>query len=165
MYNPFPLLSEQMLKIKLADGKRFFIRQTYPRGLYQGIRAAFLFRAYEDHEKEEATLHLNRIETDPHRFLYDAANEEHLQKLFIASGQPRGFAIYYAGKKEQDWKPPYEYQLKLKDYIRTKHPGWRPKRGGDKIQAGLYEEYGELFLKLSFEGEEDIIPFELIEKF
>ena len=163
MYNPFPLLTEPMLKIKLADGKRFFIRQTYPRGLHPEIRAAFLFRAYEEHEKEEAELHLKKIEQDPHRFLYDAVNEDHLQKLFIASRQPPGFAIYYAGKKEQDWKPPYEYQLKLKDYIRKKHPDWRPKRGGDKIQAGLYEEYGDLFLKLSFEGNDDMILFEQIE--
>jgi hypothetical protein len=164
MYNPFPLLTEPMLKIKLADGKRFFIRQTYPRGWHPGIKASFLFRAYEDHEKEEAEVHLKKIEQDFHRFLYDANNEDHLQKLFIASKQPAGFAIYYAGKNEQDWKPPYEYQLKLKEYIRAVHPDWRSKKDGDKIHAGLYEEYGELFLKLSFEDEEEKIPFEKLEK-
>jgi len=154
-----------MLKIKLADGKRFFIRQTYPRGLYPGLRAAFLFRAYEEHEKEQAESHLHKIDQDPHRFLYDATREDHLQKLYVAAGQPPGFAIYYAGRKEQDWKPPYEYQLKLKNFIRSIHPEWKPKRGGDKIQAGLYEEYGELFLKLSFESENDLIPFETIENY
>ncbi len=164
MYNPFPLLTTQMLRIKLADGKRYFVRQTYPRGMQEGIRAAFLFRAYEQSEKEIAAEHIRVIASDPNHFLYDATNEEDLRKLFIAATQPGGFKIYYAGKIAQDWKPPVEYQAKLKNYIRTKLPDWRPTRGGDKIQAGLYEEYGALFLKLGFEEEELKIPFSEIEK-
>jgi hypothetical protein len=165
MYNPFPLLTTQMLRIKLADGKRYFVRQTFPRGMQAGLRASFLFRAYEAHEKAIAEDHINMISSDSNHFLYDAVIPEHLDKLFIAASQPAGFKIYYAGKKEQDWKPPAEYQLKLKSYIRAKHPGWRPKRGGDKILAGLYEEYGELFLKLSYEDKEEKIPFGEIEKY
>ena len=76
-----------------------------------------------------------------------------------------GFKIYYAGKKGVDWKPPQLYQERIKHYIRKNHPGWKPKKGGDKIHAVLSEEFGVLFLTFSFEDEEDKILFDEIEKY
>lgn len=165
MYNPFPLLNEKLLKDKIAEGKRFFVRQTYKRGMQPHLRAAFLLRAYDENEKNIAHSHIERLQSDPNSFLYDAQNKEHMERLIIAAKQPFGLKIYYAGKKGIDWKPPPEYQSKVQKYIAHHHPHWRPKSGGDKIQAGLYEEFGQLFLKLSFEQEEDKIPFDEIEKY
>jgi hypothetical protein len=165
MYNPFPQLNERLLNDKIQDGKKYFVRQTYARGFEPRLKAAFLFRAYEEDEKELAEQHFATLSKDGNAFLYDVSNPEHLQKLHAASKQPFGYKIFYAGRKGVNWKPPAEYQQKIRQYIRLKHPGWKTKAGGDKIGIGLYEEFGNLFLKFSFEGEDDYIPLEEIEKY
>ena len=165
MYNPFPLLNEKLLHDKIAEGKRYFVRQTYVRGMLPRIRAAFLFRAYDENEENLAHSHFQKLHADPNAFLYDAQNKEHMARLVIAAKQPFGFKIFYAGKKGIDWKPPTAYQSKMQKYIASNHPHWRTKSGGNKIHIGLYEEFGQLFIKLSFEEEEVKIPFDEIEKY
>jgi len=165
MYNPFPLLNEKLLDDKIQTGKKYFVRQTYGRGFEPRLKSAFLFRAYDADERELAEQHLASLTNDANAFLYDVAIAQHLEKLHIAARQPFGYKIFYAGKKGVDWKPPADYQVKMRKYIRHKHPGWRTQPGGDKVEIGLYEEFGKLFLKFSFEGEDDKIPFEEIEKY
>jgi hypothetical protein len=162
MYNPFPLINEQILKDKIQGGKKYFVRQTYRRGK-QGQVASFLFRAYEENEIEIAEKHMSVLANDGNAFLYNASDPKHFEKLMIAAKQPAGYSIFYAGKKGIEWKPPAKYQQKMKQYIQNNHPGWRTKKGGDKIEIGLHEELGRLFLKFSFEGDEDKIPLEQIE--
>lgn len=166
LFNPFPLLSEAILKEKIASGKRWFVRQTYPRGLTDqpGLRAAFLFRAYGASEKNLTDQHLLHIKNDGNARLYDVELEEDRRKLQIAARQPAGFRVYYAGTLKTKWKPPVLYETRIKNYIRTYHPDWRPRGKNQQIQVGLHEQYGALFLKLSFEEDEEMIPFELIEK-
>ena len=165
MYNPFPLMNEQLLTDKIKEGKKYFVRQTFTRGFQPRLKAAFLFRAYDTDERELAEKHLALIANDRNAFLYDINNPEHLKKLHTAAKQPIGYKVFYAGKKGLDWKPPYDYQNKMRNYIRRKHPGWKMQPGGDKIGIGLYEEFGELFLKFSFEEENDKIPFDEIENY
>jgi hypothetical protein len=165
MYNPFPLLNERLLTDKIKEGKKYFVRQFYARGMQPRLKAAFLFRAYEETEMELAEQHLKTLVHDKTAFLYDVKDEEHLHKLHTAAKQPFGYKIYYAGKKGVDWKAPREYQFMVKNYIKANHPGWKTEKGGDKIMIGLYEEFGALFLKFSFEGEEDIIPLDEVEKY
>lgn len=158
-------MTRGLLADQLAKGKRYFIRQTFARGMDARLKAAFLLRAYTPEEKEDADRHLAALGHDGNAFLYDASLPEHEEKLRIAAGQPFGYKIFYAAKKGADWKPPPVYREKIKHYIRQHHPGWRTRKGGDKIQVGLYEEFGELFLKLSYDKEHDTIPFDLIEKY
>jgi hypothetical protein len=165
MYNPFPLLTPGLLKDQMARGKSLFVRQTFLRGYEGRLKAAFLFRGYPVEEKELAEQHLAAIGRDPNAFLYDVLVPAHVERLEIAAGQPFGYKVFYAAKKGVEWKPPESYQEKMKAYIRRHHPGWRTKKDGDKIQIGLYEEFGELFLKFSYEEEHDSIPFDLIEKY
>jgi hypothetical protein len=165
MYNPFPLLNEALLKDQVAKGKRWFVRQTFHRGMDGRLKAAFLLRAYPEDEKEDAEKHLAAIPRDANALLYDAALPDHLEKLQIAAKQPFGYKVFYAAKKGVDWKPPAVYQEKMKHYIRRHHSEWRNSSGGEKIQVGLHEEFGELFLKFSYEKEEDLIPFDDIEKY
>ncbi|HWK02106.1 MAG TPA: hypothetical protein VNS58_00645 [Puia sp.] len=165
LYNPFPLLSETLLKDQVAKGKRFFVRQAFARGMDARLKAAFLFRAYSADEREQAERHVTAIPQDPHVFLYDADIPEQLEKLYIAARQPFGYKIFYAAKKGVDWKPPPVYREKIRHYINRHHAGWRGSREGEKIQVGLYEEFGELLLKFSYDGEEDTIPFGDIEKY
>ena len=165
MYNPLPLLTRGLLDDQVAKGKRWFIRQTFPRGMEARLIAAFLVRGYDAEEKNAAGDHLAALAKDGNAFLYDAEDPAHLQKLHIAAGQPFGYKVFYAARKGVEWKPPPQYQEKMRHYLRRHHPAWRPQKEGDKIQIGLYEEFGELFLKFSFADEDDTIPFDLIEKY
>jgi hypothetical protein len=165
MYNPFPLLTEGILNDQVAKGKRYFVRQTFPRGMNARLKAAFLLRAYGEEEKDLAEQHLAAIARDVHAFLYDASLSGHLEKLHIAARQPFGYKIFYAAKKGVDWRPPDLYEQRIRQYIRRHHDDWRNSRTGAKIEVGLYEEFGELFLKFSYNGEEDNIPFDDIEKY
>ena len=165
MYNPFPLLNEALLNDEIGKGKRFFVRQTYPRGLEGRLKAAFLLRSYPEDEKGLAEEHLRMIAGDHHAFLYDASVAEELERLKIAARQPFGFKVFYAAKKGVDWRPPQLYQEKMRHYLSRHHADWRPTRGEKPIEAGLHEEFGALFIKFSYGGEEDMIPFDDIEKY
>lgn len=166
-----------MLKDQVAGGRRYFVRQSFPRGYDGRLKAAFLLRAYPAEEKGMAEAHLAALRhdaaidrdtmpaRDPNAFLYDAAVPEHLERLYIAAGQPFGYKVFYAAKKGVDWKPPAVYQEKMKAYIRRHHPAWRTQKDGEKISIGLHEEFGELFLTFSFDKENDKIPFDLIEQY
>jgi hypothetical protein len=183
MYNPFPLLTPGLLKDQVARGKRYFVRQSFPRGYEGRLKAAFLLRGYPAEEKEMADAHLAAlthdaglardtgitrdaaVARDANAYLYDAALPEHLERLYIAAGQPFGYKVFYAAKKGLDWKPPAVYQEKMKAYIRRHHPAWRTQKDGEKISIGLHEEFGELFLTFSFDKESDKIPFDLIEQY
>lgn len=156
MYNPFPLLNAALLQEQITNGKRWFVRQTYRRG---GARA-FLLRAYTDGEKEYAEQHMETLSKDRHAFLYDAELPGHRQRLERAAGQPEGYQVYYAVKKGRDWTPPEAYQQKIRSYIWKNHPDWRAPA---KIEVGLEEEFGELFLVLQCKSEEVTIPLATIE--
>jgi len=165
MYNPFPLLTKGLLKDQVDKGKRWFVRQTFRRGMEARLKAAFLIRGYEEKERVLAEQHMTALQRDGNAFLYDAAIPGHLEKLSIAAGQPLGYKVFYAAKKGVDWKPPTTYQQKIRHYINRHHPNWRTRNEGGEIQAGLYEEFGELFIKFSHGHEEDTIPFETIEQY
>jgi hypothetical protein len=185
MYNPFPLLTPGLLKDQVARGKRYFVRQSFPRGYEGRLKAAFLLRGYPAEEMEMADSHLAALKQDvalthpaglgrdpnaslardPNAYLYDATLPEHLERLLIAAGQPFGYKVFYAAKKGVDWEPPTVYQEKMKAYIRRHHPTWRTQKDGEKISIGLHEEFGELFLTFSFDKESDKIPFDLIEQY
>jgi hypothetical protein len=165
MYNPFPLLTPGLLHDQISKGKRWFVRQTFPRGSEPRLIAAFLLRAYDAEDRDTAGRHMAALVKDGNAFLYDGENPEHLQKLQIAAGQPFGYKIFYAAHKGIEWKPPPAYQEKIRHYLRRHHPAWRAQKEGDKIEIGLYEDFGQLFLKFSHADQDDTIPFDLIEKY
>jgi hypothetical protein len=165
VYNPLPILTPGLLADQLAKGKRWFVRQTFPRGMEARLIAAFLIRGYDEDEKTTADQHLAALKNDGNAYLYDATDPAHHKKLQIAAGQPFGYKVFYGARKGVEWKPPADYQEKMRHYLRRHHPAWRPQKEGDKIQIGLVEEFGQLFLKFSYSGEDDIIPFDRIEKY
>jgi hypothetical protein len=183
MYNPFPLLTPGLLREQVAKGKRYFVRQNFPRGYEARLKAAFLLRAYEAEDRPNADQHLAALghrspgeggpghrsldegRPDPYAFLYDVTIQDHLVRLKTAATQPFGYKVYYAAKRGVDWNPPEVYGEKIRAYVRSHHPGWRGGKNADPIEIGLYEEFGELFLKFSCKDEHDTIPFDLIEKY
>jgi hypothetical protein len=165
MYNPLPLLSTGLLEDELRKGKRWFVRQTYARGMTAGISAAFMIRSYTADEESTALQHLKAIEKDRNAFLYDAGLDLHRERLSIAARQPTGYRVFYAARKGVEWTPPGDYQQKMRNYIRTHHSAWIPQKAGEKIEIGLFEEFGQFFLKFTYDGEDDTITFDLIEKY
>jgi hypothetical protein len=172
MYNPFPLLTPGLLRDQVAKGKRYFVRQYFPRGYDTRLKAAFLLRAYDAIDHPTAEQHLGVLQNpagagppDPYAFLYDVTIQDHLVRLKTAATQPFGYKVFYAAKKGVDWTPPETYREKMRHYIRRHHPGWRGTESNAQVEIGLYEEFGELFLKFSREDEHDTIPFDLIEKY
>ena len=165
MYNPLPLFTTRILQAELGKGKRWFIRQTYDRGMETGLKAALLIRAYPAEEKETAEAHQAAIQTDRTAFLYDAGLPEHLQRLKKAAESLRDYKVFYVGREKVDWEPPELYKQKIRHYIRSQHPGWLPQQKGEKIHVGLHEKFGELFLKFSYKKQHDTIPFDGIENY
>lgn len=165
MYNPFPLLTPGLLRDQVAKGKRYFVRQNFPRGHTRPLKAAFLLRAYDAIDQPTAEQHLAVLHTDPYAYLYDATIQDHLVRLKTAATQPFGYKIFYAAKKGVDWNPPELYREKMRHYISRHHPDWRGTQGREPVEIGLYEEFGELFLKFSHKDEHDTIPFDRIETY
>jgi hypothetical protein len=173
MYNPFPLLTPGLLRDQVAKGKRFFVRQNFPRGHDGRLKAAFLLRAYEAIDLPSAEQHLTTLGRrslgeggpDPYAFLYDVTIQDHLVRLKTAATQPFGYKVFYAAKKGIDWSPPETYREKMRHYINCNHPGWRGVQSKEPVEIGLYEEFGELFLKFSHKDDHDTIPFDLIETY
>lgn len=163
LYNPFPLLNTALLESLIGSGRRWWVRQQYPRGWQPGLRAAFLLRAYETSEWELARQHMQAIATDPNAFLYDTENDDHCARLHKAASQPSGYAVYYAGRKGDNWTPPPYYENRIKSYIRSQHPSWKPQSRSESIRVGITEEFGQLFLKLEFGSDTDLIPLSKLE--
>jgi hypothetical protein len=163
MYNPLPLLTPGLLENELKMGKRWFVRQTYLRGMETGLKASLMLRSYHSENKETAEAHLAAIGKDKMAFLYDATLPEHLERLKTAAKQPEGYKTFYIGTKKITWDLPPLYKEKIRHYIRRHH--WSELKG-KKIIVELRERYGELLLKFIFDNKDkDLIPFDTIEKY
>lgn len=164
-HNPLTLFTSQLLAVHLQSGNRYFVRQTYERGLTKSQpltttlknpthqqantappKAAFLISEYT--ELSRAKIHLAELENDAQAYLYDAEDPEHLRRLHIAASQPAGYAIYAPLLAMRQWKPSDALKAKIKSYIETRLK-WKP-RGSDEIGAELFLQYGELFITLKF---------------
>ena len=171
LHNPLTIFSAQLLAVHLQSGNRYFVRQTYERGLlnsqttseiythtqhhtqsqahsqsHPAIKAAFLISEYT--ELSRAKIHLAALEHDAQAYLYDAQDEEHFRRLTIAASQPAGYAIYAPLLAMRQWKPTDILKAKIKSYIESRLK-WKP-RGSDEIGAELFLHFGELFITLKF---------------
>ena len=105
MHNPLVLFSTDLLNSFIKAGHKFFVRQTYKRGIDHfddTQKGAYLISHYNDINK--ATMHFEALKFDGNRYLYDISKEEDLQRLKIAAQQPNGYKIYSA-LLQQAWKP------------------------------------------------------------
>ena len=163
MYNPFGLLSIRLLQALVRSGNRYFVRQTYKRGLNAldaTHRAAFLLTHYADAGK--AKMHYDALVHDANRFLYDSNDPEQYKKLEIAARQPLGFPVY-SPLLEKEWKPSEQMREKIRSYVAA-NLQWTPGRN-DTIQADLFSQVGELFLNLKYRTHEIKVPLADIEKY
>lgn len=165
MFNIFCPLTSPLLESFIAKGKKYFVRQTYSRGMPLGeteVKGSYLFTHYGT--ITEAQAHYNVLKDDDYRFLYDANFPEHLEKLKKAAAGVEGFRIY-ASVAEPGWEKRAQLNLKpkVKRYIDYKLK-WKPKRN-EMVDFDLYLQWGELFAKLTSKGQEVSVRLEEIEKY
>jgi hypothetical protein len=147
MHNPLAILSEDLLDALLLHGHKYFVRQSYPRGLDhfdETIKEAFLFSAYK--ELPPAEKHYLHLASDPRRHIYYIGQEGDVEKIRIAASQPAGYKAYSDKLAAREWKPTKDLPGKIKNYLRT-NTKWRSKDA--PVDAQLFLEYGELMLSLS----------------
>src|SRR5687768_13229268 len=101
MENPLVLLTPELMGSMLHNGFTHFIRQSYPRGLRDGIKEAFLFTAYKDGEIDKVNAHFQAISHDDRKYQYYVGNKGEKEKLFIAADQPAGYLVYMALLKDR----------------------------------------------------------------
>jgi hypothetical protein len=163
MHNPFVLLTTRLLHSLIASGNIYFVRQTYRRGLDnfdKHTKAAFLFTHYSSLNK--AQMHVEALQQDGNRFLYNNTIREHHEKLEIAAKQPLGFKVY-SSLLEEPWKPSEKMAEMIRRYI-GENLTWTPARQ-DIIGAELFIQFGELFINLKYGAHEVKVPLSDIEKY
>lgn len=159
MHNPLYIFTTEVLEELIKTGHRYFVRQTYKRGLNAELKASFLISHYE--EQAKADIHFKALVNDPNRFIYNTENSSHLLKLQVAASQPDGFRIYTLHLAMDEWKVPLILKGNLKRYITRL--GWQPSR--DKgVNAKLFSQFGELFIALKWQSHETKVPLYEIEK-
>lgn len=162
MHNPFGHLSIKLLTALIDAGHRYFVRQTYQRGLNpfdESQRAAFLFTHYNN--LPVAQRHYNFLHHDANRFLYDSHNAEHLAKLETASKQLPGYPVF-TPLLDKPWTPSEKMSELIRRYI-SLYLDWKPARE-ESVKADLFTEFGELFVNLKYRTNEIRVPLADIEK-
>ncbi|HEY0058902.1 MAG TPA: hypothetical protein VGB56_07185 [Flavisolibacter sp.] len=158
MFNPFCLLSKELLDAFARSGKKYFVRQTF--SLTPGSNRAFMFTHYPD--VAFAQEHLGAIEHDPYRQLYRWDDEDHRRRLIIAASQPEGYDIW-AALFRKDWERGITVEVEglVRAYIKS--IGWKPARA-DGVAPQYFLHYGSLYLMLKFGSKQVRVKFEDIQK-
>src|SRR4051812_28229428 len=97
MFNPFVLLTPELLHAFVDAGKKYFVRQSFERAkdhFRQDLKVSFIFTHYA--EIGQAQHHYGALPHDPYRFLYQWENPEDRLKLEKAAIQPQGYSVYAA---------------------------------------------------------------------
>lgn len=162
MHNPFGLINLKLLHALINAGNRYFVRQAYRRGLHpfnETQKAAFLFTHYRD--LASAERHYKHLPHDANRFLYDSNNPAHMAKLEIAAKQLPEYPVY-TPLLEKPWEPSEKMIASIRRYIAANFH-WRVPRE-ETVKAGLFTEFGELFVNLKYKLETASVPLAEIEK-
>lgn len=164
MFNPLCLLSEKLLDAFVKSGKKYFVRQTYDRGINladKDIKGCFLISHYSD--LHDARQHYEALSADTYRFLYDWHHPEDQKRLKLAAAQPEGYKVF-ASVVMPDWQKRAEKMLKAKvrSFV-TARLKWFPARN-DAVDFDLYPHFGEIFVKMSFRNQEIKVALSEVEK-
>jgi hypothetical protein len=144
MHNPLKLLFKDALDELVRQGNLYFVRQSYVRGKGPQVKEAFLVTPYST--LEEASQHMDAIQSDHRKLLYDIQDPLQKEKLYTAASQPQGYKIYLNRLKDREWKPDAQLVARIKKYINL-YTGWSLGKGAE-INVELTLLFGELLLNL-----------------
>lgn len=165
MYNPLCLFTEPLLDAFVKADKKYFVRQSYPRGatlIDKDIKGYFLISHYSN--LHEAGQHFEAIKADQYRYIYDWNKEEDQKRLRVAIAQPEGYKIF-AAVIMPDWKKRAEKVLekKMRHYIDHKLK-WHPGRN-DTVDFDLYPNFGEVFVTIKLRRQQIKVSLADVENF
>ena len=165
VFNPFVPFTKQLLDAMIAKNKKFFVRQTFIRGMplnEKEVKGAFILTHYD--LENEAIVHFDGLKRDHHRFFYDVNDAEHLERLNIAASHPGPYRIFaaiaYPGWEDKAKK------LLLKQVRHYVSHGlkWNPKTD-DAVNLKLFIQFGELFADMRFNNQQIKVRLSDIENF
>jgi len=164
MFNPLCIFGKELLEAFVASGQKYFVRQTFNRGLNPTDKTnrAFLISHYRDYG--QALEHFEAIAHDHNRYLYRWSEPDDRNRLQVAAGQPQGFRIY-ASVVMPDWQEKAEKALKIqvRNYIQGKNL-WHPGRK-EGIEFELYPHFGEVFVRMRFRQQEIKVSLAEVENY
>lgn len=159
MHNPLYIFTREVLDELIITGHRYFIRQSYRRGMVAGIKASFLISHYI--EQAKADIHYKALTADRNCFFYDVEDPLHLEKLRQAAAQLPEYRVYTLHLATEIWKVPMMLKGKLKQYV--SRLGWQPSRDSG-VNANIFSQFGEIYIALKWQSHETKIPLSDIEK-
>lgn len=161
-FNPLAILTPQVLQGLAENGHRYFIRQQYPRG-HNGspqLKGVFVISHYDSYFS--AKEHLEALDADRYRRLYDWHREADRRRLFLAASQPPGFRVY-ANLFSEHWQR--QLTALLKDRLRryVNGLGWNVS-GSEALEPRFFPYFGQIHVCLQHGGREVRVNFDEIEK-
>ena len=162
MFNPLFPFTKDLLDSFIKAGKRYFVRNSYPRGYDDPILSgSFIITHYDDIAKANAHFHANTL--DEHRYLYDWNDPFDRDKILLASFQPAGYKIY-SSLFIPDWRKKITPNMKLKiDDFMYRETNWKPGKG-EKTNLNFYFQFGQLYFSLSYKHNKISGKFDEVEK-
>jgi len=161
MFNPCYPFTMKLLEAMLQKGVVWYVRSTYQRGFEKDLKQVFLISHY--HEQAEAERHYNAIEWDAGRKLYNAAMPDALEALKIAASETVGYKVYSRIiLPENEARATALFRENTKRYLYT-NTNWNLKGKRVTIFPKMYFQLGELFVKMTFEGDTIEVKFEDLE--
>lgn len=164
MFNPVYPFTMEVLHKTVERGCVYFVRNQWPHGFdhfSEDIKGSFMFTHYD--EKAKALAHYNSITLDKYRYLYDWNDEADKEKLKIAAAGPEGYKIFSSYFLD-DYKKRISNPLKdkINRYMYT-HTNWKPVKG-ETVHIDFYLQFGQLYITMSYAGQQRKVNFEDIEK-
>lgn len=158
MYNPLALLQKEHIDTLINEGNKYFVRQTYNRGLKAGDKESFLITPYM--KLKDAQEHIMAIILESRTAIYDITNPDHRVRLYTAASQVKGYSVYLNRLRESAWHPPRKLQMQIHDYV--KMLGWGSRNMN--IDAKLGFKNGKLVIDFTNNGITESASLDELEK-
>jgi hypothetical protein len=157
LYCPIALLNPELLRGMIQQDNKYFVRQQLLGGtryFVEHLEAVVIITHYAD--KGKALEHMQAIQKTAYAKLYDIDMETDWQNLQVAASQPEHYKIFTTLLNTKTWRPPKEFSERIRKYLRYRN--YFPTRT-DEVAASPFFEFGVLFLKIKWSGNEIRIPF------
>lgn len=160
MFNPFVPFREPMIDRLRELQLRYIVAQSWGGEDKQGL----LLSDYSD--AGLAKLHLNRLQGDRFRYLFDLEEERHrevIRSLVADQSAYKPFAAFIADPAQVERRLNRIYSAAIKRYVEVR-TDWRL-GGRDGIYAKLQLIFGELFVNLQYRKQEIRLRLAELEKY
>lgn len=160
MFNPAYPFTKELLESFVTKEVKHFVKSTYKRGIGGTVQHGYLISHY--HEKAEAERHFNAIPQDSNRDIFDTDKPGDLERLKKET-EPSIEKVTFSKliHPENEKKATEKYRDNTKRYLYN-NTNWDLK-GRVTIYPKLYFQLGELYVRMSHQGETISMKFDVLE--